>query len=234
MTGQTQSPQTVNQVAEALAREYGAPDLGNLPDPLDELVFIIVSTMTTNRVHTRTFKAIKRRFPTWKSVLSEPVEELIKILRPAGLSDQKGRRIYQILERIAAENPEVSLDHLRNLEQAAAERYLLNLPGVGKKVARCVMIYSLGMDAFPVDAHVLRVCRRLGWIPAKMSWVKAHDALQRLVPPGYGHDLHVNMVVHGRQVCTATSPPACTNCVIRLHCRYFEIKHRGRLSENYD
>lgn len=166
------------RVSRTLALEYGTPDLGNLPDPLEELIYIVMSTMTTSHVHKRTFLSLKARFPEWEMVLAYPVEALIEVIKPAGLSEQKGLRIYEILRKIQGDYNKISLDFLIGIDPEEAEKYLLSLPGVGKKVARCVMIYSLGMDAFPVDAHVLRICKRLGWIETNLSWRKGHDVLQ--------------------------------------------------------
>lgn len=105
----------------------------------------------------------------------------------------------------------VTLAPLRIMSDTEAEAMLLQLPGVGKKVARCVLLYSLHRDVFPVDTHCFRVLKRLGLVPQHLAYRQAHDALQSAVPKPARRSLHVNLIRHGRAVCTAHHPqcPAC-------------------------
>lgn len=74
-------------------------------------------------------------------------------------------------------------------------------------------MYSLGRDVLPVDAHVLRVSKRLGILDEDVSWQKAHDTIHDAVPPEHRYSLHVNMVRLGRDLCGARNPD-CPQCAL--------------------
>lgn len=120
----------------------------------------------------------------------------------------------------ATDDDELALAELDDLSLEAAQDYLRTLPGVGPKTAACVLLFSLGRPAFPVDTHVWRVTRRLGLIGARVSADAAHTALLRLIPPEWRHTMHVDLITHGRRVCHAQRP-ACLNCPLRAECPYF-------------
>lgn len=188
--------------------------LGNKPDPLDELVFIILTTMTQYGPM-GVFDDLKRRFPTWDGLLRRGAEaDLREIIAVCGLVNQKAPQLIAIAEKLQADFGSVSLSSLHVMPDDQAEAYLLSLPRVGKKVARCVLMYSLSRDVLPVDAHVLRVAQRVGLLPKGITWAKAHDAIHEAVPPGARFDLHVGLVQHGREVCTFKNP-RCDDCVLR-------------------
>ena len=110
---------------------------------------------------------------------------------------------------------------LRKMSDKDAETFLLSLPGVGKKVARCVLMYSLGRQVFPVDTHCWRIARRLGWVRPtqkdKHCAPRDMDRLQSKIPPEFRYSLHVNMISLGREICTPTAP-RCDECPISAWC----------------
>jgi endonuclease-3 len=109
------------------------------------------------------------------------------------------------------------LSALRRMTTADAEAYLCSLPGVGVKSARCVLMYSLGREVFPVDIHSLRIMHRLGWVDWQGQRAESvADAAQRGVPPGLRKALHALLVQHGRLVCK--SRPRCASCILRAMC----------------
>jgi endonuclease-3 len=214
-------------VADRLTATYGAPSrsslpLGNKADPLDELIYIILTVMTEFGVD-EVYARIKTRWPRWEEVLLARESELVRALQPIGLSTQRAQRIRALLAAIVEREGEASLHRLKSLPDDEVGAYLVSLPGVGKKVARCVMLYSLGRAVFPVDAHVLRVLQRLGLAEPDLSLVKAQDALQQRVPELLRYTLHVNLVIHGRTVCRARAP-RCGDCVLHRRCAYARMR----------
>jgi endonuclease III len=186
---------------------------------LDEVVATVLSQHTSDVNSERAFARLKERFPSWEQVADAPAGEVADAIRCGGIADQKARRIKQILAAVGEREGRVDLDRLHDLDDAAAEAYLLSLPGVGPKTAACVLVFSMGRAAFPVDTHVHRVATRLGWIPAKTTADAAHRLLAPQVPPGIRYDLHVAMITHGRTVCRAQRP-RCGICVLREECAY--------------
>jgi endonuclease-3 len=194
-----------------------------VPKPLlpviDEVVATVLSQHTSDANSERAFAQLKDRFPTWEQVAGAPVEQVASAIRCGGIAEQKARRIQQILAAIREREGSLDLGRLHDLDDAAAETYLLSLPGVGPKTAACVLAFAMGRPAFPVDTHVHRVATRLGWIPANTTADKAHQLLAPRVPPGIRYDLHIAMITHGRTVCRAQQP-RCGICVLRGLCAY--------------
>jgi endonuclease III len=208
-------------IADALEAAHGRParfplPLGNKPDPLDELIYIMLTVMTEFGVE-GAFANLKRRFPTWVHVLAARGSSLVAVLQPIGLSEQRAKRIRLLLREVRRREGSVHLNRLHTMDDAHVEEYLTTLPGVGKKVARCVMLYSLRRDVFPVDAHILRVLQRLGLASDDLSLSNAQDVLQAQVPEFLRYNLHVNLVVHGRTICRARTPK-CTECILARQC----------------
>ena len=145
------------------------------------------------------------------------VSELAEAIRAGGLADIKARRIKLILHEIREKQGSLDLSFLDNVGLAEAKAWLRQLPGVGPKTAGCVLLFSLGKPAMPVDTHVFRVAKRLGLIDARVSVEKAHEILESLVPPKNVYEFHILMVEHGRRACKAQRP-RCTVCVLKGLC----------------
>jgi endonuclease III len=186
---------------------------------VDEIVATVLSQHTSDHNSGRAFAQLKAKFPDWGQVLEAPAADVADAIRCGGIADQKARRIKQILAAICAREGRIDLSRLHNLDDRAVEEYLASLPGVGPKTAACVLLFSMGRAAFPVDTHVHRVAVRLGWIPPGTSAEKAHRILGPAVPPGIRYDLHLALIEHGRRVCQARHP-RCAVCVLRDQCAY--------------
>jgi endonuclease-3 len=140
-----------------------------------------------------------------------------------GLSRVKAPRIKAILQRIRDERGSLDLGFLADAPLPQAREWLQSLPGVGPKTAACVLLFSLGRPAFPVDTHVYRVSKRLGLIENGVSPAGAHLGLERIVPEDAFYRFHMNMVAHGRMVCRAQRP-RCRECVLKEVCVYAKGK----------
>ena len=186
---------------------------------VDEVVATVLSQHTSDHNSERAFARLKAGFPDWEQVLSAPSGEVADAIRCGGIADQKARRIRQILAAICEREGRIDLSRLQDLSDRAVEEYLTSLPGVGPKTAACVLVFSMGRAAFPVDTHVHRVALRLGWIPPGTTAEKAHRILGPAVPPAIRYDLHVALIEHGRSVCKAQRP-RCGACVLRDECAH--------------
>lgn len=198
-----------------LDAEYGAPELilGNHPNPLDEAVYIILSFQTDLRRFRDTWTSLRATFPRWDDVDRAHVKEVADVLCTGGLHRQKAKVIKRLLRAVHDEFGEMSLTALQDMDDTAAERTLVGLPGLSWKGARCVLLYSLHRDVFPVDGNTFRILRRAGIIPGSSTYRRKslHDALQGAVPADRRRLFHVNLVVHGQRTCLPKIP-SCEFC----------------------
>ncbi len=221
MKGKGRPPENIISIARALRKRY--KDFGhyNRKNPLDELLLILCSVKRGEKVYLRAFKSLKQAYPTYEKLNQASVKELTKHIEWGGLQNQKARSLKKITTAITRRFGKLSLAPLRKMTEEECEEFLCSLPGVGKKVARCVMLYSLDMEVFPVDTHCWRISKRLGWIKAngkhKFCTSQDMDLLQDLMPPKLRLSLHVNMVSLGRELCLARSPK-CHCCPIAQYC----------------
>ena len=138
-------------------------------------------------------------------------------IRRGGLGPTKAVRIRAMLRGIRESG--VPLDERAFTDVPDQELWdtLLALPGVGPKTAACVLLFSLDRPYFPVDTHVHRVAIRLGLVPQRADAVATQAAFQDSVPEADMYALHMNLIRHGREVCTAQRP-RCSECVLRDVC----------------
>jgi endonuclease III len=197
-------------VHQRLIEFYGEPTWRNPLPPLDELVSTILSQNTNDTNRDRAYQALRRRFPTWEAVRDAETGEVIEAIRSAGLANQKGPRIQQVLREITAERGALDLDFLGGLPPEQGRAWLVKFKGVGPKTAAIVLLFSLGKPAFPVDTHIYRVTGRLGLRPQKMTVEQAHSHLASLFPVESYYAAHLNIIRLGRELCQARKP----NCVI--------------------
>lgn len=209
----------VHEVCRTLRQAYGTPRHGNPSDPLEDLLYIILSNKTAPRTARKTFARLRETFPHWKDILKAPIADLRRLLRPAGLSNVKSAHIRAALRAIKETFGRCDLKALKRWEPAEAERFLVSLPGVSKKVAKCVMMYTLSMQVLPVDSHVHRVAGRLGWTNRKRA-DQCHEELEALIPPPLRNNFHVCCIAHGRKLCRPQNP-LCVECRIRRYCAFY-------------
>ncbi len=205
-------------IRRRLAETYGRALLPPHGHPIAELVLTVLSQSTNDRNRDVAYLRLRDRFPSWVAVRDAPVDEIEAAIRPGGLSPTKSVRIQQILRALPTTHEgEPTLDHLPDLPIEDARALLTALPGVGRKTAACVLLFSYGLRDVPVDTHVGRVGARLGLLPAKGTADAIHDAMLAITPRGAELEFHVNMLRHGRRTCHSQRP-ACPVCPLRRMC----------------
>jgi len=207
-------------IAKALGDVYGYPSWRQWLPPLDELISCILSQSTTDTNRDRAFDALKARFKTYEEVRDALPEAVIDAIKVAGLGNQKGPRIQEVLHRISEERGEMSIEFLRDMPMDEAKAWLTSLNGVGPKTAAIVMCFGFNRPAFPVDTHVHRVGQRIGFLPEGISADKAHPLMEAIVPPEDHLTFHLNLIRHGRETCTARVAH-CERCPITEWCDYY-------------
>lgn len=207
-------------VHHLLKKEYGAPTWRQHLPPIDEMVNTILSQNTSDVNRDVAFEALKEKYPTWQAVIDAPEDEVIETIRPAGLANQKGPRIQNALRQVKAHSGNFSLDFLSELPLDESKQWLTDIKGIGPKTAAIILLFAFGRPAFPVDTHVHRVSGRLGLIGPKVTADKAHKILENIGHPDTFYAFHLNVIRHGREVCTARKPK-CPQCVLKNCCDYY-------------
>lgn len=210
---------TMNELIHLLGQEYGLLQWQSQRDPLSELIRAILSQNTSDVNSHRAFDSLISTFGTWDRVAGTSIEEIAAAIECGGLSRIKAPRIKSILEGILDNHGSLDLGFLGQLPLPEARAWLQALPGVGPKTANCVLLFSLGMPALPVDTHVYRVSKRLGLINPKVSPARAHQILEEIIPAEAIYQFHINILVHGRRVCRAQRP-RCSECILLEGCVY--------------
>jgi endonuclease-3 len=245
-------PGLLSFVLDRLAEANGRPVWRPRLDPTSELVLTILSQNSADTNAEVAFAALRDAYPSapassnataapnalpgwggrglpdlpppnWSAVEAAPLAELIEVIRPGGLGPQKAPRIQAALRALQANGGSYSLEFLASMPPLEARDWLAAIPGIGKKTASVVLLFSFGVPLMPVDRHVHRVSQRIGLIPPKTDPDGAHDLYLAMLQPDRMYEAHVSLITHGRRTCHAQRPD-CEHCPLAPRCRYFDRK----------
>lgn len=245
-------PGLVPFVLDGLADVYGRPFWAPRLEPTSELILTILSANSADVNAEVAFARLRDRWPSaptpagaspdprfmpgwggvgiadlpepnWAAIEAADLAELTEVIRPGGLANQKAPRIQTALRAISGGTGVYSLEFLRHGPPLKARDWLAQIPGIGKKTASVVLLFSFGMPLMPVDRHVFRVSQRIGLIPAKCDPDKAHDYFLAMLEPDQAYEMHVSLITHGRRMCHAQRPE-CADCPLASRCRFVNPK----------
>jgi endonuclease-3 len=189
--------------------------MGRKYDPFKVLISTILSARAKDEVTEVIAEELFRHYPDAKSLARADKKDVIKIIRRIGFFNAKSKNIINTARMLVEKyNGKVP----RDMEK------LLEFPGVGRKVANCVLVYAFRQDAIPVDTHVHRISNRLGWVKTKVP-EDTEEALTKLVPRKHWQIVNDTFVTHGKTTCVPISP-FCSKCPIFKNC-----KRRGVLRQ---
>ena len=241
-------PGLVPFVMTTLAERYGRPVCERRLDPTSELILTILTQNSADTNAEVAFEALRHAYPSggevrahnpgagwggiglsdgaapdWDAVERAPLPELVDVIRPGGLANQKAPRIQATLRHIREERGDYSLEFLGDMPALEARDWLTSIDGIGKKTASVLLLFSFGMPLMPVDRHVERVAQRVGLIGPKYSADDAHDLFLALLEPDQMYEAHVNLIQHGRKVCHEQRPEH-DKCPLITRCRFVDPK----------
>ena len=214
----------VRKVTLLLERQYGVPRRKGPGNPLDNLIETILSQNTNEQNRDKAYQRLRARFPRWEDTLEAKTVSIVSAIQPGGLAEQKARRIREILHWIKKREGRLSLSFLKKMDSDEIGKTMGALKGIGPKTLHCLLLFGLGREAFPVDTHILRIGKRLGFIPEQMSAEKAHLWMRDLIPKQKSLSLHLNLIRLGRTICKARNPE-CNKCLLSIECLWFST-HR--------
>ena len=211
----------LGKISLLLEREYGIPRRARPGNPLDILIETILSQNTNDQNRDKAYQGLKMRFPRWEDVVRARTTPIVSAIRQGGLAEQKARRIREILRWIKKQEGKLSLSFLRKMDSEEIKKTIGSLKGVGPKTVHCLLLFGLRREAFPVDTHILRIGKRLGFIPERMDAEKAHEWMSPLIPEKKSLSLHLNLIRFGRSVCKARRP-LCDMCFLNKECLHWQ------------
>jgi endonuclease-3 len=211
----------VKKITLVLEKQYGIPRREGPENPLGILIETILSQNTNDQNRDKAYQRLKTRFPHWEDVLEGKIRSIVSAIRPGGLGEQKARRIHEVLHWIKEREGRLSLSFLKKMDSEEIGKTMGALKGIGPKTLHCLLLFGLGREAFPVDTHVLRIGKRLGFIPEWMDAEEAHQWMVPFIPKGKSLSLHLNLIRLGREVCRAKNPQ-CDLCFLSKECLVFK------------
>jgi endonuclease-3 len=208
----------VRELHRELVALHGQPEKAYSEDGVRQLVTTILSQNVADRQTARAAEALFERYRDYGEIERADHDELAETISVAGLKNQKAERIQRALAAIREETGgEYTLAFLDELPTAEAKAWLTDIKGIGPKTASVVLNFHFERPTMAVDTHVERLAKRYGLVDEAASNERVHDELNELVPDDLKYPLHVLLIGHGKEFCTARNPD-CDNPVCERFC----------------
>jgi endonuclease-3 len=208
----------VRQLHLDLIDLHGRPNETHSTDGVRQLLTTILSQNVTDEQTASAAEDLFATYHDYRAIEETDREELADVIETVGLSTQKAARIQRALSAIREETGgDYSLAFLDEWPADEAKAWLTDIKGIGPKTASVVLNFHFEKPTFAVDTHVERLAKRFGLIAESATNERAHDELNDLVPDDIKYSLHVLLITHGREYCTARTPD-CDNPVCATYC----------------
>ena len=182
--------------------------------PFSILIGTILSARTKDESTARVSKELFKKYKTAKQLANAKIKDIEKIIKSIGFYHVKARRIIEVSKIIDSQYKGKVPDNLEKL---------VELPGVGRKTANCVLVYAYEKPAIPVDIHVHRISNRLGLVQTKNP-EETEFELMKKIPKKFWLDINDTFVMYGQNICKPISP-MCNVCKIKNSCNYYKTKN---------
>ncbi len=182
--------------------------------PFSILIGTILSARTKDESTTKVVKKLFSRYRTPKALANAKVRDVEKLIKSIGFYHVKAKRIIEVARII---HSQYKGNVPENFEK------LIELPGVGRKTANCVLVYAFDKPAIPVDTHVHRISNRLGLVDTKTP-EETEFELMKKIPKKYWLQINDTFVMYGQNICKPISP-LCNICKIKTKCNYYKSKN---------
>jgi len=210
ISGMTKTMNSVKPPRMTALRELHEAETG----PFSILIGTILSARTKDEA---TAKAVRELFSKYKNpeeLANAKLKDIEKIIKSIGFFRVKSKRIIEVANIIHTKYKDRVPDDLDTLVQ---------LPGVGRKTANCVLVYAFEKPAIPVDIHVHRISNRLGLVDTKNP-EETEQELMKKIKKKYWIDINDTFVMYGQNICKPISP-MCDVCQIKNSCKFFKTKN---------
>ena len=210
LTGMTETMNSVKPPRITALRDLHNAETG----PFSILIGTILSARTKDETTTKAVKALFLKYKNPKELANAKIKDVEKIIRSIGFFHVKSKRIIEVAKIIHTKYRDKVPEDLDTLVQ---------LPGVGRKTANCVLVYAFEKPAIPVDIHVHRISNRLGLVDTKNP-EETEQELMSKIDKKYWIDINDTFVMYGQNICKPISP-MCDVCKIKKSCKYYKTKN---------
>ncbi|MGI0073517.1 MAG: endonuclease III domain-containing protein [Nitrosotalea sp.] len=181
--------------------------------PLSILIGTILSARTRDENTSAVVKKLFSKYKTARALANARLSDVEKIIKSTGFYHVKARRIIEVASII-------DLRYSGKVPQTLEQ--LLELPGVGRKTANCVLVYAFDKPAIPVDTHVHRISNRLGLVNTKAP-EETEIELMKKIPKKHWIRINDTFVMYGQNICKPISP-TCKVCQVKSECDYYKTR----------
>ena len=181
--------------------------------PFSILIGTILSARTKDESTTKVVKILFSKYKNAKDLANAKLNDVEKIIKPIGFYHVKSKRIIEVAKIIDKKYKGKVPEDLDSLVQ---------LPGVGRKTANCVLVYAFEKPAIPVDIHVHRISNRLGLVQTKTP-EETELKLMEKIPKKFWIEINDTFVMYGQNICKPISP-MCEVCKIKKSCEFYKTK----------
>jgi endonuclease III len=178
--------------------------------PFSILIGTILSARTKDENTTKVVKKLFSKYKTAKQLSNAKIKDVEKLIKSIGFYHVKAKRIIDVASII---NSKYKGKVPSTLDE------LIQLPGVGRKTANCVLVYAYDKPAIPVDVHVHRISNRLGLVNTKTTEDTEFELMKK-IPKKYWLEINDTFVMYGQNICKPISPQ-CNVCKIKKRCNYY-------------
>lgn len=217
-----EDPPLLSEIRARLLAVFGPQHDEIRLDPVSQLVMALISWETKDDVAALAFDRLMDKYESWEALGRATAAEIEDIIRPVTHADAKAIYLPRALRKIQVWASRLDLRFLADWEEEPALQWLRGLPGVATKTAATILNFStLRKRTLPVDRHMLRVGKRVGFLPGHASYDTGYDMVMRRVPDHWDADavyeLHWLVKILSQKICTHTAP-ACSRCPLRDIC----------------
>ena len=211
LSGMMKTMNSVKPPRMTALRELHEAETGG---PFSILIGTILSARTKDESTTKVIKVLFSKYKNPKALANAKLKDVEKIIKSIGFYHVKSKRIIEVAKIIDKKYKGKVPDDLDTLIQ---------LPGVGRKTANCVLVYAFEKPAIPVDIHVHRISNRLGLVHTKTPEETEVELMEK-IPRKFWIDINDTFVMYGQNICKPISP-MCEVCKIKKSCEFYKTKN---------
>jgi DNA (cytosine-5)-methyltransferase 1 len=217
-------------IARVVQEFFSNPVHGNYADPFLESLLILLTWRSRIKDAHEILGTLQGVFPSPVDMLEPEAREIVhEIVTRIGFSGKRPDMVIELVYQFSERFPDGNLATMKEWDDSKVIDFLTSIPGIGHKSALCILMYSLGRDRFPIDAHIRRILRRTEALSELFQEEKELEhrqyqaEVEPLVPPSVRKQLHAGLVSLGQQFCLPRTP-RCHKCPIRNVCQLYRKK----------